>query len=352
MDEATTAVAWAQVRAVHDAWHANTVRLQIEQDKLTSADGSCSVTSGVCLAYYQEIQAVTNLALGLGLTVVINDDTEPVPGFPANEPMPTRATEVFWKDIAAVYAGNPRVIFDLFNEPHVPGGDGASQWRLWRDGGQIGQGSYLGMQTVLSYIRTTLRATNMVWAEGLDAAGTLNGIASHSAAGTVEGARGSVGGFALSQAGDAVTGPLVYSFHHPDGLQTTTAWWRDFGYLAAQGYAVVDGEWNSAVDNTDYCWESAPTAIPAYLKYLAAKHIGLTAWELGPKVFRNVTPYDVTWSQSAPFDYTNPVLAGSPTSYETPTTLTGNPSQPWGCPDSNNAGPGQLLRDWFASQGG
>jgi endoglucanase len=177
--EATIQVAEAEVQAIHDAWHANTVRLQIVQDELAGTDGSCALTADGCLAYYQEIQAVTNFALGLGLTVVINDTTSSASGPTASEQMPTQATEVVWKDIAASYAGNPHVIFDLFNEPLVPGGDGAAQWRVWRDGGQIGDVSYLGMQTVLSYIRNTLRATNMVWAEGLLYAGTLNGIAAH-----------------------------------------------------------------------------------------------------------------------------------------------------------------------------
>jgi hypothetical protein len=356
---ATTAVAEAEVQAIDDAWNANTVRLQIEQDELTGADGSCSLTSGPCSAYYQEIQNVVNYALSLPgqgpgqpLTVVINDTTETAPGFTSSEPLPTHATEVFWKDIAAKYAGNPRVIFDLFNEPRGLGGTGSSQWQGWRNGATLNGTTYLGMQNVLSYVRNKLHATNTVWADGLDAAGTLNGIAAHNASGTVDGAPGSVGTYALSQSGDAVTGPLIYTFHHPMGDRTTTAWWRDFGYLPALGYTVMNGEWNNAVDGQDYCWSDAPTSIPAYLSYLAGQtgqQIGLTGWELGP----NINSAGVlTWSQSAPFDYTNPTLADSPSSYETPTTLDGNPSLPWDCSNSNDAGSGQSLMNWFATQGG
>ncbi len=354
---ATVSVAEAEVQAVHDAWNGNTVRLQIEQDELTGADGSCKLTTGSsCLAYYQEIQTVVNYALQLPppnqLTVVINDTTLPAAGFTASEPLPTHATEVFWKDMAAAYAGNPRVIFDLFNEPRGLGGTGATQWQGWRDGANLNGVSYLGMQTVLSYVRNKLKAPNMIWADGLDAAGTLNGIAAHAASGTVDGAPGSVGTYALSQSGDDVTGPLIYTFHHPMGDQTTTAWWRDFGYLPALGYSVMNGEWNNAVDGSDYCWSDAPTSIPAYLSYLAGQtgqQIGLTGWELGP----NINSAGVlTWSQSAPFDYTNPTLADSPSSYETPTTLSGNPPMTWDCSNSNDAGSGQLLHDWFGTQGG
>jgi hypothetical protein len=88
---------------------------------------------------------------------------------------------------------------------------------VWRDGGAVDGSSFLGMQTLLSYIRNTLKAPNMVWEDGLNGAGTLNGIAPHAASGTVDGAPGSVGSYALSQAGDAVTGPLVYAFSPPHG---------------------------------------------------------------------------------------------------------------------------------------
>jgi hypothetical protein len=351
---ATTEVAEAETQAIHDAWDANTVRLQIAQDKLIGIDGSCKLAATGCLAYYEEVQAVANYALRLGLTVVINDTTLPSPGFTTNEPLPTQATEVFWKDIAAAYAGNPHVIFDLFNEPRGPGGAGAAQWRVWRDGGAVDGSSFLGMQTVLSYIRNTLKAPNMVWADGLNGAGTLNGIAPHAASGTVDGAPGSVGSYALSQAGDAVTGPLVYAFHHPMGNQTITAWRRDFGYLPALGFSVMDGEWNNAVDRTNFCWDDAPTTIPAYLKYLATERIGLTGWELGPQVNSAVGAIgkSVNWSLSTPFNYPNASLADSPASYGTPTTTSGKPAMTWRCSNSNDAGAGQVLHDWFAQQGG
>lgn len=352
---ATTQVTDAEVRAVHDAWHANTVRLQIAQDKLTYANGSCPLTRAGCLGYYREIKAVVNYALSLGLTVVINDTTDAAPFFTRNEPMPTPATKVFWKDMAAAYTGKPHVIFDLFNEPRGLGGTAAAQWKVWRHGGTVQAVSgYLGMQTILSYIRNRLRASNMVWADGLSAAGTLNGIARHNAGGTVDGAPGSVGTYALSQRGDAVTGPLVYTIHHPMGDQTTTAWWRDFGYLPALGFTVMDGEWNNAVDGLQYCWNNAPSSIPFYFSYLAGKHAGLTAWEIGPNVNSaiGITGSSVTWAQSTPFGYANASLADTPASYETPTTTSGSPAQAWDCSHSNHAGPGQLVMNWFAAQGG
>lgn len=350
---ASARVAEAQVLAARDAWHVNTVRLQIAQDKLTFATGSCPLTQSGCLLYYDEVLRVVRYALHLGLNVVINDTTDAVPFFVRNEPMPTHATEIFWKDIALAFAGNSRVIFDLFNEPRGLGGTGAAQWKVWQDGGSVqGTPGYLGMQMILSYVRNTLRADNMVWADGLDAGGTLNGIARHNASGTVDGAPGSVGGsYALSQAGDAVRGPLVYTFHHPIGDQDRTAWWRDFGYLTTGPYQVMDGEWNNAVDGTQYCWPDAPASVPAYLGYLATKHVGLTGWELGPNVNPAAdTGAVATWAQSAPFRYRQRSLADSAASYEHPTTMAGRPAYGWNCNNDNNAGAGTLLMSWFAAQ--
>lgn len=349
----TVKIAEAQVQAAHDAWHATAVRLQIEQDELTAPDGSCPLTTPGCLGYFREIKQVVGFALKLGLVVVVNDTTLPAPGFQAAEPMPTAATEMFWKDIAGAFGGNPRVIFDLFNEPRGQVGSGAPQWQVWRDGGLIQGSPYLGMQTLLGYVRNDLRATNTVWVDGINSGGTLNGIAAHDAPGTADGAPGSVGSYALSQAGDLVTGPLVYTFHHPMGYRTVTAWWRDFGYLHDLGYAVMDGEWNNAVDGREYCWNDAPVAIPAYLHYLATEQIGLTAWEIGPNVNAAVGAAGggVTWAQSTPFPYQDFFLAESPVSYETPTTLAGDPAEPWDCGNSNDAGAGQLLMAWFAAGG-
>lgn len=138
------------------------------------------------------------------------------------------------------------------------------------------------------------------------------------------------------------------------GKLTTTAWWRDFGYLPALGFTVMDGEWNNAVDGGQYCWADAPTSMPAFLSYLARKQVGLTVWEIGPRVNSAVatTGSSVTWAQSAPFDYHNTLLADAPASYETPTTTSGNPAQPWNCSHSNDAGSGQVVMNWFAAQAG
>src|SRR2546430_11692500 len=52
-------------------------------------------------------------------------------------PMPNRDhTPAFWRQVAAAYGGNNRVIFDLFNEPFPDNNSNTVEaWRCWRYGG-------------------------------------------------------------------------------------------------------------------------------------------------------------------------------------------------------------------------
>ena len=213
----------AQLAATAGYWHANTVRLQVEQDKLVGAQGNA-----YSAAYMTDVKSVVSYARSLGLTVVINDQTEGAPGYTANEGLPTHATDVFWSKIAAVYGNRPHIVFDLFNEPRGTG------WGPW----------HTAMQAALTYLRST-GARNLVWVEGIHCASTLAGVP------LLHG------------------GALAYTFHHPAGAQNPADWHKAFGYLASKGYTIVDGEW-------------AGSNMPpkGYLSYLSAHHIGLTSWTL------------------------------------------------------------------------
>ncbi len=227
----------AQIAAAAGSWSCSLLRLQVEQDKLVGQDGKT-----YSAPYMTDIKNMVSYARSLGLQVVINDQTEPASGFTANEPLPTYATKVFWKDINAVYK-NTSVIYDLFNEPR--GGNGWSSWRT-------------AMQGALTYLRG-LGSANVVWIEGIKMAGTLAGVP------LLNG------------------GPLVYTFHHPVGAASTATWNADFGYLANRGYQVVDGEWAGSV---------MPPA--GYLAYLASHHIGLTSWTLTPGSLNSTSDYNST----------------------------------------------------------
>jgi len=236
-----------QIHAARHDWNANTVRFQIIQDKLAGANGQA-----FSAAYMQDIRTVTDYALSLGLQVVLNAQTEVSPGFPRNEPLPTQATESFWQHIMTYYKNNPRVIFDLFNEPRQ------CTWPQW----------HAAMQGLLDHIRHA-GARNTVWVEGRWWGSTLAGIPLLRGTG------------------------IVYSFHHPgspwpgQAPVTPRTWDQAFGYLARRGIPVVDGEFVNY--SAGYHWKNPAVKVPQYLRYLTAHHIGMTAWTLGLPGVLNAT---------------------------------------------------------------
>ena len=78
--------------------------------------------------------------------------------------------------MAGHYASNPRVMFDLFNEPY-PLGTFRTQLQTW-DTWQNGGGTYVGMQSLVNTIRSA-GATNVVVAEGPDHDQDLSLVMSH-----------------------------------------------------------------------------------------------------------------------------------------------------------------------------
>jgi hypothetical protein len=308
----------AKIAATAQDWCANTIRLQLNQDNLISPAGT-----GLNRGYLAAIKTEVAAAEHDHLVVVLNDNTEfASPAVSRAQRGPTPATEVFWKDLTAVYGHDPQVIFDLFNEPRtdVPGMSPAQVWRLWHDGGVSRGVSYpLGMAQLAQYVRNTLGAQNLFWIEAPYLASSFAGLVSH-------GARLKVSG-------------VVYSVHHPAGLHDASSWNADFGYLVTTGVApVVNGEWTNyepapaagpAVPRSS-CWQDAPVTVPAYLNYLAAHGIGLNVYQLQPGY-----------------------MIKSYGDMSVPTTIS---ARTWSCLPSREPQPGQgagsLVLAWFKQQNG
>jgi cellulase (glycosyl hydrolase family 5) len=231
-----------QIYAVRNQWHSNTVRLQVEQDKLVGTDGR-----HYSAAYMQNIRGAVNYALAQGLTVVVNDQTEPAPGFSRNESLPTSATTAFWQRISHYY-GNSTVVFDLFNEPRH------ATWNQWR----------AAMQPVVDSLRHR-GINNTLWVEGINYASTLAGVPL------------------------LYGGGIAYTIHHPAGAHTVASWEQSFGYLADEGQQVVVGEWTNYQHG--YHWQDAAKVVPQFLSFLASKGIGMTAWTLGKGVLDKTDDY-------------------------------------------------------------
>lgn len=248
-----TKAAAAQIAAVHcmprlhpgcekHHWQGNTVRLQIEQDKLVGEKGD--KLNG---AYARIIKQVVGRALRYHEYVVLNAQTEQTVGYGLNEPMPTLATFRFWLYFTKLYGTFPHVVFDLFNEPRE------SSWDEWR----------ADFQALVNYVRRQ-GSENQLWVEGRTWGSTLQGVPLLSGQG------------------------IVYSYHHPGCPHqyqcpvTEETWWNAFGSLAYHGVLVVNGEFVNFTGG--YVWAYATETVTKYLLDLHKWHIGVIAWSLQPGI--------------------------------------------------------------------
>jgi hypothetical protein len=233
-----------EIATARYTYHANTIRLQITQNRLVGANGRRYNP-----AYMAQIREVTDYGLSLGLTMVLNAQTEYSPGFPQGSGWADRATMAFWRVMVPVYGNRPRVQFDLFNEPRH------QNWDQWQH----------TTQPVVSMIRR--HARNWIWLEGPRYASTLEGMPH---------LRG---------------GRLIPTFHHPgapwpgQSEHNVPAWDRAFGYLAKTGHPVIDGEYT----NNAKTYHMARRDVRAYLRYAKDNHIGMIVF--GLKAHRLVERY-------------------------------------------------------------
>jgi hypothetical protein len=260
-----TRSAEAQIVAVRNrrgkSWHGNAIRLQLLQDKLVGPKGNLWSPG-----YFRAIGRIVRFALRRHLTVILNAQTEPATGFPENEQGPTRATYAFWRHLAQAYGRNPRVVFDLFNEPrcenaHMPGGSSEiCGWQAWAN----------ATWPLVRYVRAQ-GSLNQIWVEGRRWGSQLAGVPLLPCRARVAWCQG-----------------VVYSFHKPGCPWPTkcaadpAVWQEQFGYLAAAGVPVVNGEMTNY--RGGYYWSHSTATMTRYLGYLHRLHIGVVAWSLQPGI--------------------------------------------------------------------
>ncbi|HWF80337.1 MAG TPA: cellulase family glycosylhydrolase [Streptosporangiaceae bacterium] len=242
----------AKIRATARSWCANTVRLQIGQANLVGANGR-----GFSRRFLAAVEGEVKVAEKSHLVVVLNAQTENL----GNQPAPTKATVLFWKDLSRVYRHDPQVIFDLFNQPRISTQvrcGNTQDWRLWHTGGRFLGHSYVGMQSLVRDVRVD-GARNLIWVEGPCFANSLSKLGSH----LIKGRN------------------IVYAFEHPHGTHDAAQWYADFGWVVFRHIGpVVDAEWTNYAAAKSECWPDAPKAVPAFLRYLARRGIGLTGYQL------------------------------------------------------------------------
>lgn len=286
-----------KINASATFWCANTVRLQIDQDLLVTG------TAKNRQAFWSAIQTEVKAAEQDGLVVALNAQTES----DGHEPAPTQNTIMFWQKIATKYGDDPKVIFDLFNEPRAISSTCGTKadWNLWKNGGPYQHKSYLGEQALVHWVRGTAKLKNLIWVENICGSFTN-----------------------MTRFNDLLTGiDVVYSIHHPWGTPHTAATWdADYGFLIEKNIApVVDGEWTNYSSKGGECWTDAPTAVPRYLAWLTQHGIGLSGWTLvNGFLIESSNPDDPTVFHTA--------------------------KKKWACANGLDLGAGAALMAWFNKQ--
>jgi len=152
------------------SWKANVVRIALNQDFWLS--DSPAFDAGYAALVDQQVQ----WAEGAGLDVILDlhwSDRGDYAQMPGQQRMADAHSVTFWTQLASRYKGDPRVLFELYNEPHDV------SWDVWLNGGPSGDGfTVTGMQALYDAVRAA-GASNLVVIGGLQYAFDLSGVATH-----------------------------------------------------------------------------------------------------------------------------------------------------------------------------
>jgi hypothetical protein len=149
--------------AVMASWDINAVRLPLNEDCWLGINGALPRYSG---ARYQTAirQYVTRLnQAGLYVILDLHWNAPGAARATGQQPMADldHAPE-FWSSVAQAFAGDPAVVFDLYNEPND------ISWQCWRDGCVLPEGwRAAGMQTLVDAVRS-VGARQPIIATGVD----------------------------------------------------------------------------------------------------------------------------------------------------------------------------------------
>jgi hypothetical protein len=256
----------AKIHAIATAWHGNTVRLQVAPNYLAGVPHPQPFESA--------LKKEVDYARSLHLVVIISAQTE----HSGSIPMPTPVVEQFWRIVAPLFAHDSGVWFDLFNEPRLKGSN-KGLWNIWQNGGD----GYVGMQSLVDTIRAF--ATNIILAEGLHFARTLEGLQQHLLIGY----------------------NIVYEVHafFVKPMHVTPAQWTaDWGDLTSTIPMIV-GAWSEYENGNGDCVNNAASLVPTFLSYVKAHGVGLIAWALSPGVLIKGTSYTDPTTIGANFVCTN-----------------------------------------------
>ena len=246
----------ADFRAM-SAWGMNTVRLPISSAYWRNAEG-------VCPTYQKTLEAAVANAEQAGLYVILDlqRDAPSDTGFDAQAggaqcPLPATNDVTFWQQLARYYANDPRVIFDIFGEPHDV------TWNQWWNGGQIDAKCYttnppgtyaaVGMPALAQAVRA-VAPRSLIIVSGMSWGYDLSGIV----------------------ASQHITIPNVIYGTHPwdhSSVQMPWDWPRAFGATATH-FPVIATEFGEYDCGTNY--------IAQEIRYFQQHHMSFLAWAWTP----------------------------------------------------------------------
>jgi hypothetical protein len=249
------------------AWNINVIRLPLNEDCWLDING---VEVGGA-AYRSAIETEVSAAHAAGLFVIV-DLHWTAPGSHralAQNPAPDADhSPAFWTSVAATFASDPGLIFDLFNEPYDYWGTDTDPWNGWLNGDVqtqyvTGGSPYAvtenwqtaGMQQLVSAVRAT-GAAQPILINGLDWGNDDSGWLTHAPSDPL---------------GQIIVGAHIYP---GESCDTAACWAGVFPAISAK-YPVLIGETG----------DSSPgpvTFLPAFLGYADAQAWSYLAWTWNP----------------------------------------------------------------------
>jgi hypothetical protein len=220
------------------SWGANIVRVPLNQVFWrTNAD------------YRDKVAGIVHAIEARGMDVILDLHWSegPEAGKGAQRDLPDANSVLFWKDVAAAYKADSRVLFELYNEPKI------NDWSLWLNGGSTGGYQAVGMKALYDAVRGT-GAQNLTLFGGLDYAYKLSGFP------------GIAGGVNV----------VLVTHPYDTGNKQPGNWDADWGNLAAS-YPIIATEFGRLDSSSNPCDPGYPSQVISYANSKGVSWIGW-AW--------------------------------------------------------------------------
>jgi hypothetical protein len=250
------------------AWHANAVRVPLNEDCWLAINGSPSEFSGS--NYRSAISQYVSLLRKNGLYVILDLHWNAPGTHKSTGQLPMADADhapAFWTSVATTFKSDQGILFDLYNEPFI------TSWSCWRNGCTVtgsADGNYTsaGMQALVNTVRAT-GAKNVIMLGGLAFANNLTGW--------------------LANKPSDPAGNLAASFHNYNfnACNTTSCWTSEIEPVAAE-VPLITGEVGENDCTPNYIDEYMPFADKLGISYLGWAWNADFNCKTGPSLITNL----------------------------------------------------------------